>query len=275
MLVREKRMVQDSPMSRRQKSLLSLVLTLGGTVVVSHGTVSPPASAHPGGKASEAPSAAPAPSASASVPARSLGALSFQGGEAAYYAPAEDGPRPVTIFLHGMCATGRLECPVFSAASRSGWLLCPDGNVGCQGGGWMWAATAKEAEARLQAATDALRAKEAGRVGAGPMAIVGYSLGAPAALLQAIREPGRYDRLMIVNASVEPAAATMKKAGLKRVALVAGTKDATASKLRAAAQRLVAAGVDARYFALEGTGHYFDEQSEARMTEPLGWLLGP
>jgi predicted esterase len=181
----------------------------------------------------------------------------------------------VTIFLHGMCATGRLECPVFSAASRSGWLLCPDGNAGCQGGGWMWAATVKDAEARLQAATDALREKEAGRVGAGPMAIVGYSLGAPAALLQAIREPGRYDRLMIVNASVEPAAATMKKAGLKRVALVAGAKDATAGKLRAAAQRLAAAGVDARFFALEATGHYFDGQSEARMAEPLGWLLGP
>jgi predicted esterase len=274
MLVRERRVFQDSSMSHRKGSLLSLVLTLGG-VVVSRGTVSPPASAHSAVQASEVPSVAPAPSASAPAPARSLGTLSFPGGEAAYYAPAEDGPRPVTIFLHGMCATGRLECPVFSAASRSGWLLCPDGSVGCQGGGWMWASMAKEAEARLQAATDALRAKEAGRVGAGPMAIVGYSLGAPVALLQAIREPGRYDRLMIVNASVEPAAATMKKAGLKRVALVAGAKDATASKLRAAAQRLVAAGVDARYFVLEGTGHYFDGQSEARMAEPLGWLLGP
>jgi predicted esterase len=264
-------------MNRRQKSLLPLILALGGAVVVSRGAVSPPASAHPAIQASEAPSATPAPSASASAsaPARSLGTLSFQGGEAAYYAPAGDGPRPVTIFLHGMCATGRLECPVFSAASRFGWLLCPDGNAGCQGGGWMWAATVKDAEARLQAATDALREKEAGRVGTGSMAIVGYSLGAPAALLQAIREPGRYDRLMIVNASVEPAAAMMKKAGLKRVALVAGAKDATAHKLRAAAQRLVAAGVDARYFALEGTGHYFDGQSEARMAEPLGWLLGP
>jgi predicted esterase len=181
----------------------------------------------------------------------------------------------VTIFLHGMCATGRLECPVFSAATRSSWLLCPDGNAGCTGGGWMWAATVKQAEARLLSATEALKAKQEGRIQAGPMAIIGYSLGAPAALLQAIQEPGRYDRLMIVNASVEPAAAMMKKAGVRRVALVAGARDATANKLRNAAQRLVAAGVEARYFALEATSHYFDAQSEARMAEPLGWLLAP
>lgn len=218
----------------------------------------------------------PSASASASPPAPAppaLAELSFDGGNAAYYAPARDGAQRVTVYLHGMCASGRLECPVFAPAAQSDWLLCADGNTGCNGGGWMWAATPKATEARLTAAVDALRARHGARVGTGPQAIIGYSLGAPAALLQVMREPSRYDRLMIVNASVEPAAAAMKKAGVKRVALVAGARDATASKLQAAARRLAAAGVDARFFSLEATGHYFDNQSADRLATPLAWLL--
>lgn len=139
----------------------------------------------------------------------------------------------------------------------------------------MWASTEKATAERIQAATGALQASEGDRVSDGPRAIIGYSLGAPSALLQALREPGRYDRLMIVNASVEPPASSLKKAGVRRVALVSGARDATASKLAAHARRLERAGVEARYFALEATGHYFDEASPGRMAEPLGWLLGP
>jgi predicted esterase len=104
---------------------------------------------------------------------------------------------------------------------------------------------------------------------------VGYSLGAPAAMLQVMREPYRYDRLMIVNASMEPSVAQMKRAGVRRVALVAGERDATVHKLRAAALRLAGGGVDARFFALAATDHYFNATSQAQLAAPLAWLLAP
>ena len=181
----------------------------------------------------------------------------------------------MTVYLHGMCASGALECPVFAAAARTGYLVCPDGTGGCGGGGFLWAASQKSHESRLAAVRTALEASEGARVGKGPQALIGYSLGAPAALLQVVREPGRYHRLMLVNASVAPTAAQLKKAGIERVALVAGARDATAPKLSAVATRLAAGGITARYFALEATGHYFDAQSAERMAAPIAWLLAP
>lgn len=220
----------------------------------------------------------PAPSASGASPAleRTPRPLVFEGGAGAYYPPDVPGDgRPVTVYLHGMCASGALECPVFAAAARTGYLVCPDGTGGCGGGGFLWAASQKSHESRLAAVRTALEASEGARVGKGPQALIGYSLGAPAALLQVVREPGRYHRLMLVNASVAPTAAQMKKAGIERVALVAGARDATAPKLASVAARLAAGGISARYFALEATGHYFDAQSAERMAAPIAWLLGP
>jgi predicted esterase len=217
----------------------------------------------------------PAVGAASARGASAMTALAFEGGNGALYAPEAGGVGPITVYLHGMCASGQLECPAFASASRAGWLVCPDGNVSCQGGGFMWAGMPRPLEARIDAALAALRATGGAQVGEGPMAIVGYSLGAPAAMLQVMREPYRYDRLMIVNASMEPSVAQMKRAGVRRVALVAGERDATVHKLRAAALRLAGGGVDARFFALAATDHYFNATSQAQLAAPLAWLLAP
>ena len=56
----------------------------------------------------------------------------------------------------------------------------------------------------------------------------GLLMGAPAALRVALGQPDRYSRMMIVNAGTEPTAAQLKRAGVVRIALVAGERDATA-----------------------------------------------
>jgi predicted esterase len=179
--------------------------------------------------------------------------------------------KPLVVFLHGMCALPEWECPVFRGATSGAWLLCPPGPAACQGTGAMWTGTTRTLSRRVDAATRALTEREK-TVDSARRALVGYSLGGPAALRVALAAPGRYQRLMFVNAGVTPSKAVLEKAGVTRVAFVAGEADGTAAKLRRASARLARVGVDARYFSMGKVGHYFDASSEERLREPLRWL---
>jgi predicted esterase len=190
-----------------------------------------------------------------------------------YHAPAaEPARRPLTVFLHGMCALPEWECPVFQGATGSSWLLCPPGPAACEGGGAMWVGTNSALARRVDKSIDLLAEREADGVDLGRRVLVGYSLGAPAALRIALEQPGRWQRLMIVNAGTEPSAAQLKKAGITRIALVAGEADGTAAKLKRTAKRLASAGVEARYFSMGKVGHYFDRTSAERLTQALTWI---
>lgn len=187
-----------------------------------------------------------------------------------YHPPKAEERRPLTVFLHGMCALPEWECPVFQGATGSSWLLCPPGPAACEGGGAMWVGTGSQLEKRVDKSVSLLAERES--VDLGRRVLIGYSLGAPAALRIALAQPGRWQRLMIVNAGTEPSAAQLEKAGIRRIALVAGEQDATAAKLKKSAKRLAAAGVDARYFSMGKVGHYFDATSAERLSEALGWI---
>jgi predicted esterase len=176
----------------------------------------------------------------------------------------------LVVFLHGMCAIPEWECPVFAGASAGAWLLCPPGPAVCNGGGRMWVGTDKQLRAQVHKFATELEAREA--TPPKRRALVGYSLGAPAALRIALAEPGSWQRLMIVNASVTPSAAQLRKAQITRLALVAGARDRTAAKLRQHANQLERAGVRARFFDLGNVGHFFDASSAQRMQPALAWL---
>lgn len=194
-----------------------------------------------------------------------------------YHPPPEEATakRPLAVFLHGMCALPEWECPVFQGAAGSSWLLCPPGPAACQGSGAMWVGTTRALEKRIDTSIALLREKEPDEVDLGRRILIGYSLGAPAALRVALAQPGRWQRMMIVNAGTEPSALLLKKAGISRIALVAGEADRTAPKLKKAAKRLAASGVDARYFSMGKVGHYFDATSAERLTEALTWIGAP
>ena len=193
---------------------------------------------------------------------------------AVYYPSRHDQVRrPLMVMLHGMCALPEYECPVFrGGATADNWLLCAPGPAACAGGGAMWVGSTKTLIRAVAQPLQALGERHAERIDPRRKALVGYSLGAAAALRIAIAEPGQWSGLMIVNAGVEPSAATLRKAGVRRIALVAGERDRSAQKLKRAATRLKRAGVDAQYFSMGAVGHYFDASSEARMVEALKWL---
>jgi hypothetical protein len=188
------------------------------------------------------------------------------------FAPRTPGRRALTVMLHGMCAIPEWECPVFrTGAVESGWLLCPPGPAACQGGGAMWAGSAPRLAAVIAEASTAL-AQSHPEVDASRKVLIGYSLGANAALGIVAAAPGEWLGLMLVNAGLEPRPEAIRKSGVQRVALVAGSSDGSRGKLKAAADRLTRAGLEARFFSLADTGHYFDATSELRLFEPISWI---
>jgi hypothetical protein len=202
------------------------------------------------------------------------------GGRAVFYPPAEGaaGERPLTVMLHGMCATPEWECPFFrKGATAAGGLLCVAGPAPCGGGpGSRWSGAPRALAKAVGAAMGELARRAPAGPGPGPeRALVGYSLGAAAAsALVATATPGEWTSLMVVNASTLPTASQVRKAGIGRVALVAGEHDMTAPKLKRAARAFAAAGVEAKYFSLGPVGHYFGETTEAALEGPLRWLHG-
>jgi pimeloyl-ACP methyl ester carboxylesterase len=193
----------------------------------------------------------------------------------AYFEPQTKLGSPVlVVMLHGMCALPEYECPVFRAgATAFGWLLCPPGPAACQGNGAMWTGATAQLSRVIDASITALGEQKPETKAAAPKALVGYSMGASAALRLALASHDEWAALMLVNAGLELHAAPLVKAGVQRVALVAGARDRSAEKLRKSAARLARGGVDARFFSLAETGHYFDQTSEQRLVEPLTWLL--
>jgi predicted esterase len=232
-----------------------------------------PAAPAPASSQGERAASAPAPVAAA-APAGPI-AIDFGAKHAAqYFGPlAASESAPLVVMLHGMCALPEYECPAFRRGSTGvAGLLCPPGPVACRGGGAMWAG----GDATLAAAIDASIAALRGRVPAisfGRRVLIGYSLGASAAARVVSSKRGQWSALMLVNAAPELHAKPLSDAGIERVALVAGARDRTAPKLRKMAARLARGGLECRFFSLADTGHYFDAQTEARLVEPLGWLL--
>ena len=192
---------------------------------------------------------------------------------AVVFPPPAWGKLPLTVMLHGMCAIPEWECPVFRAgAAHSSWLLCPPGPAACNGGGAMWSGLPTRLAEAIDTATSTLSSQQP-EVDVTRKVLIGYSLGATAALGIITARPGEWLALMLVNASLEPSPAVIQKSGVRRVALVAGEHDGSRGTLRGAAAQLSSAGIRARFFELAATGHYFDATSEQRMAEPVTWLL--
>ena len=224
---------------------------------------------------------APAPAAPSTVPttATPSGPLTIELGgphSAQYFAPAVPrAPSPLVVMLHGMCALPEYECPAFrSGVAGFGGLFCPPGPVACPGGGAMWTGSDAGLLRAIRGALAGLSVSVS-QAPAAPKVLIGYSLGASAAARIVAADKGQWSALMLVNAAPALGATTLERAGITRVALVAGARDRTAPKLRRSAAALARAGLDARYFELADTGHYFDAATEQRMTVPLIWLLQP
>ena len=192
------------------------------------------------------------------------------------YAPiANDAPKPLTIYLHGVCGQPANGCPYFrEGATSASWLLCPSAPTPCEGGGGSWAGTvAMQERAENDAETRASAAFPNGIDTKAPRVLVGFSQGAYVARNLILAQPGRYRAALFIGADISTTAESFRAAGIERVAFAAGRNDMMRKPLEAEYAKLHAAGFPTRFVDLGNVGHsYVPASGAGDWKETIEWL---
>ncbi|HVY30906.1 MAG TPA: hypothetical protein VHB79_30310 [Polyangiaceae bacterium] len=189
--------------------------------------------------------------------------------------PAEsDGPRRITVVLHGMCGHAENICRIFASEATAGeHLICPRATAQCEGGGASWpqkgfAESIEQAVQRAKLALGGRVDESQGRT------LIGYSLGAFRALELAQHGEGKYPRVMLVGARINPSFKLLRESGVERLLLSAGAWDMTHDHMRRESTRLSHAGLATRFLALGPNGHAFSPRfGEDYLPEAWRWLV--
>lgn len=246
---------------------------LGGGAVA--GGAASPAGA-PGMAAAGASAAA-----DAGAPTRERGPfeLPFAKGRTVYFAvpPKPGGPRRLIANLHGMCNPPAYACGYWlNAGSERGFLVCPTGNASCGPGAFnapTWTTGAPQMADDLDRAVATVEAAYPGEIAADGAILTGFSKGGFVAPAIAARRPGRFAYLLINEADVALDAASLRRSGVRAVALVAGEIGSQVAGERRTAARLAAQGFPARLWVMPKAGHHYSTNIDAIMAEALDWLV--
>lgn len=211
----------------------------------------------------------------------------FLAGRSVYYAiPPRPGKHRLLAMLHGVCNPPGYACGhIWPAAVERGFLVCPTGNGRCawnctdcradrKDGPPSWEESFDDADRDLERAVakvDALHPGEIDREGA---VLMGFSRGAWIALHAARRHPGRWPYLVLIEADVQVAAASLRAAGVRAVALMPGGWGLNVKGMGDNVAQLVRDGMRARLFTMPKAGHHYSEGIDELLREVLRWLLG-
>jgi predicted esterase len=203
-----------------------------------------------------------------------LGAPRAHGGWGVAYPPADtSAPRPAIVYLHGMWASPEDSCGYFErSATAFGFLVCPRGNAPL-GDGKMWTGTYATVAPSVHAALDAAAKQGPGTLDrSGGGTLMGYSNGAYFAAEVAMAEPGRWTGLVLLSMRLELDVARLHAAGVRRVVLAAGDKDAARTSMKALAEKTDAAGLPTRFISLGPGAHELPSDTDARMCDAVAWV---
>lgn len=186
--------------------------------------------------------------------------------------PKAAAPTHVVTYLHGICGRTENGCPhVSRGAGPLGWSVCPRGPSIC-GGNQSWSGNARLDHATVVRAERL--AEEAGAPHAAPRVLVGFSQGAFVALGEVARAPGRYRGLVLIGADVAPSGKDLARAGVERIALLAGDRDAASLPMARAARALAREGFDVRFASLGDVGHTYVGDTSAALRDAVAWAGG-
>lgn len=196
------------------------------------------------------------------------------------YAPANvSAPRPAVVYLHGRCGVSTNGCSHFRpGVDPFGWLVCPVGNDPCAGGGASWTGATADKKKVVDDALSALASAHPDRVDLrAPTVLAGFSQGAWTALELVRATPARYRGVLLIGADVEPDVASLRASGVRRLVLMAGSRDGAASAMLATARRIAATSgaPETRFVSLGAVGHTYVGENEAPLREALEWLEAP
>jgi predicted esterase len=189
------------------------------------------------------------------------------------YPAADPGPHRITVVLHGMCGHAENICRVFASQATAGaHLICPRATSRCDGGGASWPQTGFAAS--IERAVERAKAQLGERVDESQgRTLIGYSLGAFRALELAQHAAGKYPRVMLLGARINPSYRLLRDNGVERLLLSAGAADMTFDHMRRESARLSRAGMTSRFLGLGSAGHAFrPEFAEQYLPEAWRWL---
>jgi hypothetical protein len=223
----------------------------------------------------------PPPSAPPRPPPRAIGPfeLPFDATRTVFYVvpPDASGRHRLLANLHGVCNPPGYACGYWvTAASQTGFLVCPSGNGRCGGasGPPTWTEPVAAVDADLEKAIALVDARYPGEIDREGAVLTGFSLGAYTAVQIARNHPGRWPYLILNEADVALDAAQLRAAGVKAVALLAGEKGSQVAGERRTAERLAKQGFPARLWVMKGAGHHYSADIDALMAEALAFVIG-
>jgi pimeloyl-ACP methyl ester carboxylesterase len=188
--------------------------------------------------------------------------------------------RPVAVALHGNFDRAEWSCEAWAELVDSrAWLLCargrPRDDVPRAYDRWTYGARGR-VRAEIEAGLAALRAAYPERIAAGPVVLIGFSLGAIIAARLAIEEPSRFPRLLLVEgAHAVFTAETVRRfarRGGRGVVFGCGSRGCGVAARRVCAlllrERLECAEVTAA-----GLGHSYTDPIPSRARPPFDRLV--
>jgi hypothetical protein len=210
--------------------------------------------------------------------------LSLDAGRPIYYAaPRATAPYRLIGHLHGMCGPPSYACGKWiSAGTELGIMVCPTGNARCGDSpvgppSWeapTWLELVALMDKDLETSIAKIEAKRPGTIDRKNAILTGYSRGAYAAPVIARTHPNRWPYLLLIEANMPLAAASLRTAGVRAVALVAGELGAEIAGMRKTQSELEAAGFPAKLFVMRRTSHPYSDDMEYVMHDALTFLNG-
>ncbi len=202
----------------------------------------------------------------------------FDGARKVYYVvpPTKGGKHRLIGNLHGVCNPPGYSCGYWTnAGSTAGFLVCPEGNSRCGGaqGPPTWTVPAAKMNDDLEKAISVVEANHPGEISREGSVLTAFSLGAYAAVEIAKRHPGRWPYLVLNEANVSLDAASLRAAGVRAVALVAGENGSQVQGERATADKLTKQGFPARLWVMKGAGHYYSGDIDTIMADAIAFVL--
>ena len=200
-----------------------------------------------------------------------------------YYAlTTGQGPARVVGHLHGICYPMSYSAGRFlRAATDIGVLVGPTGNAQCgdsPNGPPSWEAPSWEElvgimDADLERSVAKVKAKHPGALTREGAILTGFSRGAYAAPVIARAHPGRWPLLVLIEANVPLDATSLRKAGVRAVALVAGEVGTEIAGERKTAAALEAAGFPVGLFVMPHVAHLYSDDMEDIMASAFAFVM--
>ncbi len=174
--------------------------------------------------------------------------------------------RAPVVYLHGIHGRPENGCP-WMRDGEGGLLLCPRADVVHADGAASWSGA-------RTAHTIARALELAGRGDEAPV-LVGFSQGAYELVSLVTSHRVRARGLVLLAAHLVPDARELRRAGVARVVLGAGTLDPAFGPLARAADRLARAGVEVRLVSLGAVGHVYIAHDPELLRAAIAWAAGP